>query len=249
MPVLDATIDAEPTYTERQLRVSDLSTQARAFKPALQHIVKSQKDKWPTSAPMQSNLLEGQDDGQVQGSSDENQSQIVPAVSVDRTVEGAATASSGAAIDSNEPVVTAMPPSDRLERARLDLTNPTAPRTALGGEEGCGTPPQIRHSQLSFGIQTIGNICALAPRNQRKDKKHAPKKFDCKNVSDSSIPSPKCPQSPFREEPPQETLRTDLGVLSKFRGCLRGPGASLAGGWKWGLENGERQGEGKKTPI
>ncbi|KAH9020442.1 hypothetical protein EDB85DRAFT_1896160 [Lactarius pseudohatsudake] len=78
------------------------------------------------------NLLEGQDEGQVQGSSDVNQSQTVAAVSADRTVEGAATASSRAAIDSDEP------------------DKPT-----LGEKKDVGYS-QIRHSQLSCGVSGFG---------------------------------------------------------------------------------------------
>jgi hypothetical protein len=86
-------------------------------KPALQGIVNTQKDKWPTSAlgkftqkttmatmraafldqelgftirvlePVQSNLPDGHDEGQVQGSPNENLSQTMAAASADRTVK------------------------------------------------------------------------------------------------------------------------------------------------------------------
>lgn len=97
-------------------------------KPALQGIVNTQKDKWPTltlgrftqkttkatiraalldrelgftihtskSEPVQSHPPEGHDEGQVQGSPNDNSSQTLAAASTDQTVQGAA-------IDLNEP--------------------------------------------------------------------------------------------------------------------------------------------------
>ncbi|KAH9180838.1 hypothetical protein EDB89DRAFT_2122493 [Lactarius sanguifluus] len=240
MPVLNATIDAEPTYTERQLRVSDLHGLS---KPALQHIVKSQKDKWPASVhgnftqktmravllgrelgftirvsePMQSNLLEGQDEGQIGLSG----GQQLPDQGRRLTRTNQMSLPFLQEIDSNEPG----PAGPNYGLDRLDLTNPTpGPRTALGEKKDVGHS-QIRHPQLSFGIQTIGNICALPSRNEEKIKSMHSKSSTARTFSAGFI-SPKNVQNTLRvlrEEPPQETLRTDLRALSKFRGCLRVP--------------------------
>jgi hypothetical protein len=96
------------------------------LKPSLQGFVNAQKDKWPTSVygkftqktnmatmrvvlldrelgftfrisdSVQSNLPEGQDEGQVKGSPDENQTMAT--ASVDQPVDGVV-------IDSNKPGV------------------------------------------------------------------------------------------------------------------------------------------------
>lgn len=117
----------------------DLHRHGLSKSAALQAIVKAQRDKWPTlvhgkftskttmatmcaallnqelgftihiSEPVQSDHPEGQDEGQVPGSPDENPSQTVATESVDQPVEGVVTGSEEAVIDSNEQGVFMVP--------------------------------------------------------------------------------------------------------------------------------------------
>ncbi|KAI9445666.1 hypothetical protein BJY52DRAFT_1315735 [Lactarius psammicola] len=92
--------------------------------------------------PVQSDLPEGQDEGQVQGSPDGSLSQTTAAVSAGQTIEGLETASEGAANDSNESEDRRATPvlSTNIMGAVIDLNEPSAfvlagPNSGLDGAD------------------------------------------------------------------------------------------------------------------